>query len=116
MLTEEAHHMFVGETGVGRVVERTAQLMKEMPGLSENVRKHGGLDLPTIQKYVNLWYSLSLDLFGGEVSSNAANFFASGLKGRAYEAKRETDHSALEGAYQMAMLQEGRVTTEQVPL
>ena len=28
MLTEEAHHMFVGETGVDRVVERTAELMK----------------------------------------------------------------------------------------
>ncbi len=27
MLKEEAHHMFVGATGVGRVVERTAQLM-----------------------------------------------------------------------------------------
>ena len=35
-----------------------------------------------IQKYLNLWYSLSLDLFGGEVSTNAANFFAAGLKGR----------------------------------
>ena len=31
MLTEEAHHMFVGETGVGRVVQRTAELMKADP-------------------------------------------------------------------------------------
>ena len=29
MLTEEAHHMFVGETGVLRIVDRTAQLMAE---------------------------------------------------------------------------------------
>ena len=29
MLTEEAHHMFVGETGIARIVERTCQLMKE---------------------------------------------------------------------------------------
>ena len=42
----------------------------------------GGVDLPTIQKYLNLWYTLSLDLFGGEVSSNAADAFAAGLKGR----------------------------------
>ena len=28
MLTEEAHHMFVGETGVGRAIERTCQAMK----------------------------------------------------------------------------------------
>ena len=29
MLKEEAHHMFVGATGVGRVVQRTVELMKE---------------------------------------------------------------------------------------
>ena len=29
MLKEEAHHMFVGTTGIDRVVERTAQLMVE---------------------------------------------------------------------------------------
>ncbi len=27
MLTEEAHHMFVGETGVGRVIQRTCDVM-----------------------------------------------------------------------------------------
>ena len=30
MLTEEAHHMFVGETGLGRVVKRTLEVMKEL--------------------------------------------------------------------------------------
>src|SRR5260221_3944081 len=30
MLTEEAHHMFVGETGLGRVVKRTLEVMKEI--------------------------------------------------------------------------------------
>src|SRR5918911_1213658 len=29
MLTEEAHHMFVGETGVGRVVQRACEIMRE---------------------------------------------------------------------------------------
>src|SRR5437773_8667677 len=74
MLTEEAHHMFVGETGVGRVVKRAAELMKQDP--NGDVRRHGGLDLPTIQKYLNLWFTLSLDLFGGEISSNAADAYA----------------------------------------
>ena len=56
MLTEEAHHMFVGETGVGRVVQRSAELTKQ----SENgdARELGGIDLPTLQKYLNFWYSL----------------------------------------------------------
>src|SRR5215510_723963 len=40
MLTEEAHHMFVGESGISRILERTCELMKEA-GFSEDVRKVG---------------------------------------------------------------------------
>ena len=112
MLTEEAHHMFVGETGVGRVVERTAQLMREHGDL---VRKQGGVDLPTLQKYLNFWFSVSLDLFGGEKSSNAADYFAAGLKGRNREEDFE-DHRALEGTYAMDLVENGRLVNEQVPL
>jgi len=113
MLTEEAHHMFVGETGIRRIVQRTCELMKEAPG--GDVRKAGGIDLATIQKYVNFWYSASLDLFGGEISSNAAEYFAAGLKGRANE-KKHDDHLALEGAYDMQVPGEGRFERQQVPL
>jgi len=116
MLTEEAHHMFVGETGVLRVVDRTAQMMKEHKvDHPDDIRKLGCIDLPTIQKYLNLWYSLSLDLFGGEISSNAASFFATGLKGRAKEDQYD-DHSALNAIYTMEVPKEGRVASEEVPL
>jgi benzoyl-CoA 2,3-dioxygenase component B len=116
MLTEEAHHMFVGETGVGRVVDRTAQTMAEsMKDHPDDLRKMGVIDLPTLQKYLNLWYSLSLDLFGGEISSNAAASFATGLKGRAKEEKFE-DHRALEGTYAMDVPKDGRVAREEIPL
>ncbi len=108
MLTEEAHHMFVGETGVGRVVERTAKQMAEHKVESiDQVRALGLIDLPTMQKYLNLWFSLSLDLFGGEISSNAASYFAAGIKGRAKEATYE-DHVALEGTH--------RIGDQDVPL
>src|SRR5438876_2572540 len=40
MLTEEAHHMFVGETGVDRVVQRTAELMRS----GKDPRQEGALD------------------------------------------------------------------------
>src|SRR3989442_8914474 len=56
MLTEEAHHMFVGETGVARILERTCQLMKAA-GFSGDVRRLGGIDLPTIPKHLNQWFS-----------------------------------------------------------
>ncbi len=116
MLTEEAHHMFVGETGVLRVVERTAQAMRESgKEHPDDVRKLGVVDLPTIQRYLNLWFSVSLDLFGGEISSNAAASFAAGLKGRARE-EDYPDHRALEGTYPLERVREGKLSREEVPL
>jgi len=99
MLTEEAHHLFVGETGLARTIRRTAQLMRENE--SEDVRPYGGIPLDIIQKYINYWFSVSLDLFGNEDSSNAANYFAHGLKGRFNEANRKLypDASGREGGY-----------------
>jgi benzoyl-CoA 2,3-epoxidase subunit B len=116
MLTEESHHMFVGDTGLGRIIERTCQLMKES-GFSEDVRTRGGIDLPTIQRHVNFWFSQSLDLHGGEVSSNAANYFTNGLKGRAEESKHDDDHVLAHDVYMMALVdQAGRTTNQEVPL
>jgi benzoyl-CoA 2,3-dioxygenase component B len=114
MLTEEAHHMFVGETGIGRIIQRTAELMNEHG--PDGVREHGGIDLATIQKYMNFWFSVSLDLFGGERSSNAADFFGAGLKGRYQEEKDYEDHVALEGTYSLPVPKEGGLQTEEVPL
>ncbi|MGN6182468.1 MAG: benzoyl-CoA 2,3-epoxidase subunit BoxB [Thermoanaerobaculia bacterium] len=83
MLTEEAHHMFVGDTGIGRVVKRSTEIMNELKSDDpQKVRAAGGIDLQTIQKYMNFWFSSALDLFGSEISSNAASYFANGLKGR----------------------------------
>src|SRR6476661_5240519 len=83
MLTEEAHHMFVGESGISRVIARTCQVMKEH-GIEdpEQVRAQGVIDLPTIQRYLNFHFSVTIDLFGADQSSNAANFYTFGLKGR----------------------------------
>lgn len=106
--------MFVGETGVGRVVERTCELMKQDP--NEDARAAGGIDLPTMQKYINLWYTVSLDLFGGEVSSNAADAFAAGVKGRYKEATRYEDHTALGQTRPVEEVQGGKIVTVDVPL
>ena len=109
MLTEEAHHMFVGETGVQRVVKRACELTKQDP--NGDVRAQGGVDLPTIQKYLNLWYTLSLDLFGGEVSSNAADAFAAGLKGR-YKEDRYQEHKLVGSTFAMDVLEGGQVVSQ----
>jgi benzoyl-CoA 2,3-dioxygenase component B len=45
-----------------------------------------------IQKYLNFHYSVSLDLFGGETSTNVANYYTAGLKGRWLEGRRRDDH------------------------
>jgi benzoyl-CoA 2,3-dioxygenase component B len=113
MLTEEAHHMFVGESGVERIVQRTAELMKQDG--NEDARAQGGIPLDMIQRYLNLWFALSLDLFGGEISSNAASFFAAGLKGRYKEDSLE-EHRALDQIYRLAVPKDGRVVEEEVAL
>lgn len=90
MLKEEAYHMFVGASGIGRVVARTIELMQQHE--TDDVHPHGGINLNVLQKYLNFHYSVSLDLFGAETSTNAANYYAGGLKGRFHEERREDDH------------------------
>src|SRR5712672_3425539 len=111
MLTEEAHHMFVGETGIGRTIQRTCEAMKaaglEDPGEIDKARDLGVIDLPTIQKKLNLHYSLSLDLFGSEVSTNAANAFNASLKGRFQETKIDDDHRLESATYPVLKLVDG---------
>jgi benzoyl-CoA 2,3-epoxidase subunit B len=87
--------------------------MKQDP--NEDVRAQGGIPLDVIQRYLNLWFALSLDLFGGEISSNAASFFAAGLKGR-YKEDSYEDHTGLHGSYLMPRLKDGVLTEEDVPL
>jgi benzoyl-CoA 2,3-dioxygenase component B len=91
MLTEEAHHLFVGESGVGRIIQRTCEVMKELktedPAL---LRAAGVIDLPTLQRYLNFHYSVTSDLYGAEISANAATYYTNGLKGRFEEARSPT--------------------------
>jgi benzoyl-CoA 2,3-dioxygenase component B len=115
MLREEAHHMFIGTTGVARVVQRTCELRRQFGVDDEDVRRHGGIGLDLIQKYINLHYSVSLDLFGSELSSNAASYFASGLKGRFQETKRDDDHRLVDAVYPVPELRDGRVRTVEAP-
>jgi benzoyl-CoA 2,3-dioxygenase component B len=114
MLTEEAHHLFVGETGVGRVVKRTAQLMRENPNV--DVRELGAIPLDIIQRYINFWFSYSLDLFGGEISSNSADFFAAGLKGRYKEQANYTEHTAANENFMLTVVEDGLLKQREVPL
>ncbi|RBI83862.1 benzoyl-CoA 2,3-epoxidase subunit BoxB [Rhodosalinus halophilus] len=113
MLTEEAHHMFVGETGVGRIIERTCQVMKENgiedPYEIDRIRSLGVIDLPTIQKKLNLHYTLSLDLFGQEVSTNAANAFNAGIKGRYMESRIDDDHKLQDATYEVTTIEDGQI-------
>jgi benzoyl-CoA 2,3-dioxygenase component B len=119
MLTEEAHHMFVGQSGVGRIIERTCAAMREAgiddPSDVERVRAQGVIDLPTIQKRINLHFSLTLDLFGNEVSTNAANAFNAGLKGRYLEDQIEDDHRLVDATYPVLRLRDGKIVGEDLP-
>jgi len=119
MLTEEAHHMFVGETGVARIIQRTCEAMNEAgitdPYDIEKVRALGVIDLPTIQKKLNLHYTLSLDLFGSEVSTNAASAFNAGVKGRYQEIKIDDDHQLNNDTYAAPQFVNNKIETIDVP-
>jgi benzoyl-CoA 2,3-dioxygenase component B len=119
MLTEEAHHMFVGTTGVQRVIQATCEAMSRAaitdPTDVKAVRALRVIDLSTIQRKMNLHFSLSLDLFGSEVSTNAANFFRSGLKGRYQETKLTDDHRLANDTYPVLKLVDGALALVSEP-
>jgi benzoyl-CoA 2,3-dioxygenase component B len=112
MLTEEAHHMFVGESGIGRILQRTAETMaSHKTDDPKRLRELGVIDLPTMQRYLNFHLSVTLDLFGADVSSNAANFYTGGLKGRFEESKIADDHQLLSATYPVLEIADGKIVT-----
>ena len=117
MLTEEAHHMFVGESGISRVIQRTVGTMNELK--TDDVgklRAAGVIDLPTIQRYINFHFSVTVDLFGADESSNAATFYSSGLKGRYEEGKRVDDHQLRGQTYKVLEVKGGALVEKEVPM
>ncbi len=117
MLTEEAHHMFVGESGVSRVIARTCEVMNQLKTDDpEKIRAAGVVDLPTLQRYLNFHYSVTVDLFGADESSNAAIFYNSGLKGRYEETRRGDDHRLQGQTYKVLAVQDGRLVEREVPM
>ncbi len=119
MLTEEGHHMLVGRTGVARVIQRTSEVMSERgianPQDMDSVRKHGVIDLPTIQKKINFHFSVTLDLFGAELSTNAANAFNAGIKGRFGEPRIDDDHQLHNDTYPVIQVVDGELKQVEVP-
>jgi benzoyl-CoA 2,3-epoxidase subunit B len=116
MLTEEAHHMFVGQSGIARILTRTCEVMKQhKTDDPARLRVLGVIDIPTIQRYLNFHNSVTLDLFGADVSSNAATFFSTGLKGRYNEPKLGDDHQLKDKTYPVVEVIDGKLTTREVP-
>ena len=115
MLTEEGHHMFVGETGVGRVIQRTCEVMNEL-GTDDpaRVREAGAVDLPTLQKFMNFHFSVSVDLFGQEMSTNAATYFNQGLKGRYQESEIDDDHRLTDSTWAVNVIKGDKIVLEEL--
>ena len=117
MLTEEAHHMFVGESGISRIIQRTCAKMNELK--TDDVgqlRASGVIDLPTLQRYLNFHFSVTIDLFGADESSNAATFYSTGIKGRYEETKRDDDHVLRGQTYKVLNVVNGQLQEKEVPM
>ena len=119
MLTEEAHHLFVGETGVGRTIEATCAAMNKAgitdPYDVDRIRALGVVDLPLLQRKANFHMSVTRDLFGSEISSNGADAFSAGLKGRYEEAKLTDDHQLHGATYKVQGVVDGELAWQEVP-
>jgi benzoyl-CoA 2,3-dioxygenase component B len=116
MLTEEAHHMYVGVTGITRILQRTSEVMaSHRTDDPARLRRLGVIDLPTVQRYLNFHYSVTLDLFGSDLSSNAATFYTTGLKGRLDETRIDDDHRLKDASYPVPAVVDGKLTQNEAP-
>jgi benzoyl-CoA 2,3-epoxidase subunit B len=119
MVTEEGHHMFVGKSGVERILDRTCHMMNEAgindPADVGRIRDLKVMDLPMLQRKMNFHFSVTLDLFGSEISTNAANAFNSGIKGRFQETKIDDDHQLHNDSYPVMVLKDDKFSMEDVP-
>jgi benzoyl-CoA 2,3-dioxygenase component B len=84
------------------------------------LRAAGVIDLATIQRYLNFHFSVTIDLFGADQSSNAAIFYSSGLKGRYEEGKRADDHVLKGQTYKVLEVgvgkDSGQLVEKEVPM
>lgn len=109
--------MFVGEAGVSRVLQRTCEVMNELrTDDPAKLRAAGVIDLATVQRYLNFHYSVTLDLFGADESSNAATFYATGIKGRFDEGKHDDDHRLRGDTCEILDVKDGRLAPRRVPM
>jgi benzoyl-CoA 2,3-epoxidase subunit B len=116
MLTEEAHHMFVGESGIARILQRTCEVMNQhKTDDPAQLRSLGVIDLPTIQRYLNFHYSVTIDLFGADLSSNAATFYSTGIKGRFEESKLTDDHVLKDATYPVLEISGSEIVSREAP-
>ena len=116
MLTEEGHHMFVGRNGIRRIIERTAEVMlRERTDDPARLRSLGVIDLPTVQRYLNFHSSVTVDLFGSDLSSNAATFYTTGIKGRYREEFIGDDHALTEATYPVFDVASGELLKRDAP-
>lgn len=108
--------MFVGRNGIRRIIDRTAELMtRERTDNPNRLRELGVIDLPTIQRYLNFHASVTADLFGADLSSNAATFYTTGLKGRYMETRISDDHLLREATYPILNASSGELAEERAP-
>jgi benzoyl-CoA 2,3-dioxygenase component B len=109
--------MFVGESGISWIIQRTCEMMNQLKTDDPaKLRAAGVIDLPTIQRYLNFHFSVTIDLFGADQSSNAATFYSSGLKGRFEEGKRTDDHLLRGATYKLIDVSNGALVDKEVPM
>ena len=115
MLTEEAHHMFVGETGIARILERTCQLMKQagLLGGRAQGRRHRPPDDPEAPEPVVQPQPRPARQRGLEQRRRPTSPTAS----RAAPRKTPSTSTSCKNAYyNMEFFEDGKAVTKEVPM
>ena len=116
MLTEEAHHMFVGRDG--SEPDSAAHLRSDARAQDGHSggRARSGRDRSAHHAALSE-FSLQRDdrSFGSDASSNAASYYTTGLKGRYDETKIEDDHVLTAATYPVMEVVGQRIVARDVP-
>src|SRR5260370_14393234 len=90
-------------------------MLRERTDDAARLRALGVIDLPTVQRYLNFHSSVTVDLFGADLSSNAATFYTTGLKGRFREDRLKDDHVLQDATYPILDVGTGELAQRDPP-